>query len=155
MTKQTIHPAHDFALQLLFPAARAMLTATFIIIGLRQLMHWSGALDEMVGDGMPRSSVLLLGSIAFRLFGGFLVLVGLRAKYGAALLVAFFLPAAFLAHNFWAMPAARQTHESIEFLNNLAIAAGALLVALNGAGPFSIDSGPSMQSGWSITSENS
>jgi uncharacterized membrane protein YphA (DoxX/SURF4 family) len=44
-----------------------------------------------------------------------------------------------LAHDFWAMPTARQTHEMIEFLNNLAMAGGALMVALNGAGPLSID----------------
>jgi putative oxidoreductase len=89
---------------------------------------------------MPRSSILLVGSIAFRLVGGFSVLLGFRARIGGFLLVAFIAPAAFLAHDFWAMPAARQAHETIEFLNNMAIAAGALLVALNGAGPLSIDS---------------
>ncbi len=126
--------------QLLFPVARSMLAATFIISAIRHIIHWSAALDEMAGDGMPRSSFLLLGSVAFRLLGGLSVLVGIRAKLGAAMLVAFIVPAAFLAHDFWAMPAARQTHETIEFLNNMAIAAGALLVALNGAGPWSVDS---------------
>src|SRR5271154_6667407 len=96
---------------LLFLAARAMLTATFILSALRHLTHWSAALDEMAGDGMPRSSILLLGSITFRLLGGLSVLVGFRARIGAALLVFFILPAAFLAHDFWAMPAERQTHE--------------------------------------------
>jgi putative oxidoreductase len=126
----------------LWLAARAMLTATFILSALRHLTHWSAALDEMVGDGMPRSSILLLGSITFRLLGGLSVLVGFRGRIGAALLVLFILPAAFLAHDFWAMPTERQTHEMIEFLNNLAIAGGALLVALNGPGPWSIDSIP-------------
>jgi uncharacterized membrane protein YphA (DoxX/SURF4 family) len=116
-----------------------MLTATFIISAVRHLTHWSAALDEMAGDGMPRSPALMLGSIALRLLGGFSVLLGFRARYGAALLVGFIVPAAFLAHDFWAMPAARQTHETIEFLNNMAIAAGALLVVLHGAGPWSID----------------
>jgi putative oxidoreductase len=125
--------------QLLFPLARAMLAATFIISAVRHLTHWSAALEEMAGDGMPRSSFLLLGSVAFRLVGGLSVLIGLRARAGATMLVVFIVPAAFLAHDFWAMPAVRQTHEMIEFLNNMAIAAGALLVALNGPGPVSID----------------
>jgi uncharacterized membrane protein YphA (DoxX/SURF4 family) len=129
---------HTFV-QLLFPVARAMLAATFIVSALRHITHWSAALDEMAGDGMPRSSFLLLGSIAFRLIGGLSILLGLRARIGATLIVAFIVPAALLAHDFWAMPAARQTHETIEFLNNLAIAAGAMLIALNGAGPWSID----------------
>jgi uncharacterized membrane protein YphA (DoxX/SURF4 family) len=94
----------------------------------------------MAGDGMPRSSVLLLGSISLRLIGGPTVLFGFYARSGAGLLLAFVIPAALLAHEFWAMPATRQTHETIEFLNNMAIAAGALLVLLNGPGPLSIDS---------------
>ena len=125
--------------ELLFPLARAMLAATFIISAVRHLTHWSAALDEMAGDAMPRSSLLLIGSVAFRLAGGLSVLLGFRARFGAALLVMFIVPAAFLAHDFWVMPEARRTHETVEFLNNMAIAAGALLVMLNGAGPFSID----------------
>jgi putative oxidoreductase len=119
--------------------ARAMLTATFILSALRHLTHWSAALDEMAGDGMLRSSILLLGSITFRLLGGLLVLTGFRARIGATLLVLFIVPAAFLAHDFWAMPPERQTHEMIEFLNNMAIAGGALLVALKGPGAWSFD----------------
>jgi len=126
--------------QLLFPLARAMLAATFIISAVRHLTHWSVALDEMAGDAMPRSSLLLIGSVALRLAGGLSVLLGFRARSGAALLLVFVVPAAFLAHDFWMMPEARRTHEAVEFLNNMAIAAGALLVVLNGAGAWSIDS---------------
>src|SRR6266566_1100555 len=128
------------AIELLFPVARVMLSATFVISAVRHITHWSAALDEMAGDGMPRSSLLLTGSIVLRLIGGLSILFGCYARAGAALLVVFVVPAALLAHNFWAMPAARQTHELIEFLNNLAMAAGALLITLNGPGPWSIDS---------------
>jgi putative oxidoreductase len=134
--KRALHLTHE----ILFLLARAMLSATFIISAVRHLTHWSAALDEMAGDGMPRSSILLLGSVAFRLFGGLSVLLGFRARVGAGLLVAFIVPAALLAHDFWAMPSARQTHETIEFLNNMAIAAGAMLVLLNGPGPLTLDS---------------
>src|SRR6201995_5624808 len=104
-------------IRLLFPIARAMLSATFLISALRHITHWSAALDEMAGDGMPRSSFLLTGSIVLRLVGGLSILLGVYARAGAALLVVFVVPAALLAHNFWAMPASRQTHELIEFLN--------------------------------------
>ena len=127
------------AIELLYPLARAMIAGTFIISALRHITHWSAALDEMVADGMPRSSFLLLGSIAFRLIGGLSIVIGFHARIGAALLVAFVLPAGVIAHSFWSMPPERQTHETIEFLNNLAMAGGALLIVLNGAGPVSID----------------
>jgi uncharacterized membrane protein YphA (DoxX/SURF4 family) len=94
----------------------------------------------MAADGVPRSSFLLIGSIGLRLIGGLAVLLGFYARTGAALLVAFVLPAAVLAHDFWTMPPGRQKHETIEFLNNLAMAGGALLIVLNGAGSVSIDS---------------
>jgi putative oxidoreductase len=117
-----------------------MIAATFVISAIRHITHWSAALDEMAADGVPRSSFLLMGSIGLRLIGGLAVLLGFYARTGAALLVAFVLPAAVLAHDFWAMPPGRQTHETIEFLNNLAMAGGALLIVLNGAGSVSIDS---------------
>ena len=71
--------AQDIGYGLLFPLGRAMLSATFIISAVRHLTHWSAALDEMVGDGMPRSSILLIGSITFRLLGGLSVLLGFHA----------------------------------------------------------------------------
>jgi uncharacterized membrane protein YphA (DoxX/SURF4 family) len=87
-----------------------MLTATFVVSAVRHLTHWSAALDEMAGDGMPLSSFLLTGSIVLRLIGGLSILLGFYARAGAALLVVFVVPAALLAHNFWAMLPARQTH---------------------------------------------
>lgn len=132
------NPQHH-AVQALFPIARAMLAATFVLSAARHMSHWPAALDEMASFGMPRSSFLLTGSIALRLVGGLAVLVGFHARTGAAMLIAFVLPAAVLGHNFWAAPPARRTHESIEFLNNVSMAGGALLVVLVGAGPLSID----------------
>lgn len=116
-----------------------MLAATFNVSTLRHITHRSVALDEMARYRMPRSSFLLIGSIALRLIGGLSILIGFHAGIGSMLLFAFVVPAALPAHDFWAMPAARQTHETIDFLNDLAIAAGTLLIALHGAGPWSID----------------
>ena len=95
--------------------------------------------EGIAGEAMPRSSFLLGSSIMLRLIGRRSILLGVHARAGAALIVIFVLPDAILAHDFRAMPAARQTHELIEFVNNLAMAAGALLVVLNGAGPWSAD----------------
>lgn len=139
------HPA----IQVLYPIARALLAATFILSAVRHLTHWSAALDEMGGFGMPQSSFLLTGSIVLRLVGGLGVLVGFHARTAAALLVVFVLPAAVLGHNFWGAPPMERTHETIEFLNNLSMAGGALLIVLHGAGPLSIDAmrkrGPSLR----------
>jgi putative oxidoreductase len=119
----------------LFPIARALLVGTFVLSAIKHLTHWGAALDEMSNLGMPRSGLLMAGSISLRLIGGLSVLTGYRARIGAALLLAFVLPATFLGHAFWAMPLEKQSHESVEFLNNLAMAGGVLFVLLAGPSP--------------------
>ncbi len=116
--------------------ARALLIGTFVISALKHLTHWTAALDEMVALGMPRSSFLMAGSILLRLAGGLLVLTGSCVRLGAALLLAFVLPATFLGHAFWTMPAAKQPHELVEFLNNLSMSGGVLIVLIAGTSPF-------------------
>jgi putative oxidoreductase len=129
----------ESAMSFLYPVARACLAATFIISALRHLFNWSAALDEMAGFGMPRSMVLLIGSIALRLAGGLSVLAGFEARWGAVLLLLFVVPATFLGHAFWAKPAGERTHEFIEFLNNLSMTGGVLLVLIAGSGAVSVD----------------
>jgi len=70
----------------------------------------------------------MAGSVTLRLVGGIAVLSGYRERIGAGLLLAFVLPATFLGHDFWSMPPAKQPHELIEFLNNLAMAGGVMMV---------------------------
>jgi putative oxidoreductase len=116
-----------------------MLSATFIVSAIRHLSDWQAGLNEIQQLAMPRSSALLFGSIMLRLTGGILVLLGYRAKIGGLLLACFVLPAAVLAHGFWMFPAERQLHESIEFLNDLSMAGGAILIAAVGSGGWSLD----------------
>ena len=42
-------------------------------------------------------------------------------------------------HNFWAVPAGQQQMEMVNFLKNIAIGGGLLIVLGRGAGAFSID----------------
>jgi uncharacterized membrane protein YphA (DoxX/SURF4 family) len=67
-----------------FAAARTLLVATFVVSAINHLTHWTAALDEMTGLGMPRSGILMAGSIVLRLTGGLLVLTGIRGRLGAA-----------------------------------------------------------------------
>ena len=127
------------AMNYLYPVARACLTATFILSAVRHLFHRNAALDEMEGFGMPRSPFLLAGSIVLRLAGGLSVLTGFHARWGAVLLLLFVVPATFFGHAFWGKPVEKRTHESIEFLNNLSMAGGLLLVLIAGSGAFSVD----------------
>ena len=73
------------------------------------------------------------------IIGGLLLLVGFKARYAAILLFLFTVAATFLGHQFWVDPS-----QQTQFLKNLVIMGALLMLAVHGAGPYSVDdrSGP-------------
>ena len=92
-------------------------------------------------QGAPLASigVPLMGVIS--LVGGLSVLLGYRAKIGAWLIVAFLLVVTPIMHRFWGLtdPMMAQV-QMINFMKNLSMLGGALLITQFGAGPLSLDS---------------
>ena len=125
--------------EIIYTLARVMFSATFVVSAVRHSCNREAALNEMATGGMPRSNILLLGSIVLRLLGGLSVLLGFHARVGGALLVVFMLPATFIVHAFWRKPPESRTHEVVELLNDLAITAAALFVVVSGSGTVSLD----------------
>jgi putative oxidoreductase len=91
-------------------------------------------------QGVPLASVLVPSAGVLALLGGLSVLLGYRAKIGAWLLVAFLVPVTVMMHNFWAIsdPQMAQMQQG-QFMKNLAMLGGALLITHFGAGPVSLD----------------
>jgi uncharacterized membrane protein YphA (DoxX/SURF4 family) len=85
----------------------------------------------------PKFMVVLTGLML--LVGGLSVLLGLWVKVGAALLVIFLIPTAFIMHNFWAItdPMGR-ANDQAHFLKDVALAGAALMFFVYGTGAFSI-----------------
>jgi putative oxidoreductase len=85
-----------------------------------------------------RQDLLLYGAIFLLVVGGILVLLGYRAKLGALLLLAYWVPVTFIVHSFWNDPEAMRRIESVMFMHNMGIVGGLLLVYVNGSGKYSI-----------------
>ena len=69
-----------------------------------------------------------------------LVAAGFYSRVGAVFLVLFLVPVTFYMHNFWTIDEAKErTEQMINFMKNVAIAGGIMLVLAFGAGPWSID----------------
>ena len=66
-------------------------------------------------------------------------MLGFKARLGGWALVLYLIPVSHIFHNFWAFTGAEQQMQMINFLKNLAIMGGLLLVALRGAGKPCID----------------
>ena len=91
-------------------------------------------------QGAPLASigVPLMGVIS--LLGGLSILLGYRAKIGAWLIVLFLVLVTPIMHKFWGVadPMMAQA-QMINFMKNLSMLGGALLITQFGAGPLSLD----------------
>jgi putative oxidoreductase len=118
---------------------RILLSLIFILSGLGKIGDWSGTAGSMAAKGMVAVPFFLTMAILFELGGGLTVLLGFKARLGAWALVFYLIPVSLIFHNFWAFTGAEQRMQVINFLKNLAIMGGLLLVALRGAGKPCID----------------
>jgi putative oxidoreductase len=122
----------------LAPVGRALFALIFIGGGLGHFNPHTIAFAA--SQGVPLAGVLVPLSGVMALLGGLSILVGYRVSWGALLLVAFLLPITFTMHRFWGLSdAAAAEMQMVQFLKNLALTGGALLIGHLGAGPFSLD----------------
>jgi putative oxidoreductase len=99
-----------------------------------------GTIAYAASHGVIMANILVPLSGLMALLGGFSVLLGFKAKYGAWLLVLFLVPVTLTMHNYWAIadPVMRGTQQ-IMFMKNLSMLGAALLIAHFGSGPLSVD----------------
>jgi putative oxidoreductase len=83
--------------------------------------------------------LLLWGSVIVLLLGATMLLLGYRVKLGAFLLLLYWIPLTFILYQFWkagTKPALREMSQ--QFMKNMAIAGGLLMVFANGSGRYSM-----------------
>ena len=112
-------------------AARIALAALFIIAGLGKISGYEGVAGYMQSMGVP--GFLLPLVIALEIVGGLAIAVGYRTRLAAFLLAGFSVLSGLIFHS--PLDPAEQTN----FLKNLAIAGGFLLLFVHGAGRLSLD----------------
>jgi len=118
---------------------RILLALTFLVSGFGKIGGWNETAGYMASKGMPLVPLFLVAGILLEIGGGLSVLLGFRARLGAAALIVFLIPATFIFHNFWALEGMDQQINMIMFMKNLSILGGLLLVVAFGPGPISID----------------
>ena len=115
-------------------AARILLVPIFVASALAKLTNWPETTARMTEASVPIADVMLAGALILEIVGAALVLLGLFARIGAVMLLAFLVPVTLLMHPFWIDAA-----ELTDFLKNAAIAGGLVMIAALGAGHFSLD----------------
>jgi len=120
-------------------AGRFFFTLIFIMSGLGKIADWQGTTAYMSAAGMPMVDLFLGGAIVLEVVGGLSILLGYRARWGALLLIVFLVPATFIFHAFWTLPAEAQQMQMILFMKNISMLGALIFITINGAGPASLD----------------
>lgn len=85
-----------------------------------------------------QQDVLLIGVLLFLIVGSLLVLFGYYANIGAFLLLFYWLPFTMIVFSFWNDPEEIRRINSLQFMHNMAICGGLLLLIANGSGKYSV-----------------
>jgi putative oxidoreductase len=117
---------------------RIMMAVIFLFSGFGKITGFAGTAGYMASKGLPMVEVLLVASIVIEIGGALMLILGYKAKLGAAALFLWMIPVTLVFHNFWAVPAAEQQLQMIMFMKNLAMLGGLLYIMAFGSGPMSL-----------------
>ena len=118
---------------------RILLATIFLYEAIDSIWYFKKTKAIMTSYGINfQQDLLLMASIFLLLLGGTLLLIGYRSRFGAVLILIYWIPLTFIVHSFWNDPPEVRRMESILFMKNMAIAGGLLSVFVNGSGKFSV-----------------
>ncbi len=120
-------------------AGRILLAIIFLLSGFNKFAAWDQTAGYMASKGMPLVPFFLVCAALIELAGGLSVLLGFKARLGAAALFLYLIPTTLIFHNFWALEGMEQQVQMVMFLKNLAIMGGLLLLFAFGPGGSSLD----------------
>ena len=117
-------------------------------IGLALVFLWSGYtkfaypaanIGYMQAYGMPAADILIWPAALVEVIGGAMLALGWKTRWAAMALIAFTVPATFIFHAYWGVPADQALNQQIHFMKNLAILGGLLTVFAYGSGRYALD----------------
>ena len=115
-------------------ASRILLSILFFVAGYGKITHVAGTTGYLGKLGLPMPEVLVWGVIAIELVGALLIVLGWQTRVVAWIMALFTLGTALIGHKFWIDPS-----QATQFMKNLGIMGGFLLLAAYGPGRASID----------------
>jgi putative oxidoreductase len=118
---------------------RFLFSVIFLLSG--PTLFSSASAGYAASQGVPLANILVPVSGVLCILGSLSIILGYKARIGAAMIIVFLLPVTLVFHHFWTMadPGARE-NEMIEFLKNISMLGGAIVILIHGAGPYSLDS---------------
>ena len=119
--------------------ARILLAVIFVISGYGKIGGFDGIAAAIASKGVPLPQVAAAITILVELGGGILLVLGWKTRWVALIFFLWLIPTTVLFHDFWASPPDQYEAQHINFMKNLAIMGGMLMVYAFGPGRLSID----------------
>lgn len=127
--------------------SRILLSSVFIVYGYMKFVNVGSILNnpgtkrfmEMFAGGATPPIALGYLIAALELIGGILILVGFKTRWVSYAFVIWLIIATYLGHPFWGMEGAARGGNMAHFYKNLGLMGGFLLLAMQGAGSYSVD----------------
>ncbi len=118
---------------------RILIAFIFLFEAYDSIAFFKATKEKMIDYGITwQTEPLLIAGIFLLILGGILVLIGYRSGFGATLLLLYWIPITFIVHAWWKETGDLQRVESMDFMKNMAIVGGLLIIIVNGSGRYSI-----------------
>ena len=107
---------------------RVVFAYFFLYSGFSHLTKLSAYSQYAGASGVPAPTLLTAISGVMLLAGGLSILLGVQVRWGALLITAFLIPAAFTVHKFWGIPdPMMQANQAAHFWKNIALTGACLM----------------------------
>jgi putative oxidoreductase len=118
---------------------RVAMSWIFLSSGFTKLTDVAAFSAGLAKRGVPAPSFMgWLGAIV-EFGGGLLILLGVKLRYTAILMILFVIVATLISHRYWEYPVDQLVAQKTNFWKNITIIGGMLFMFLAGAGRYSVD----------------
>lgn len=112
-------------------AIRLLMASMFVESFLDKLLHWDGYLQETITKGIPFPAIGLGMAVAVEALGSATLISSKFIRLGAFMLAGYVFVLGFFYFNFWNLSGIDAVMARKEFLKDLAVIAGLLLIVLD------------------------
>lgn len=121
--------------------SRLFISAIFVQGALGKILGWSGQASYMQSHNLPAQLIAPMLAIALLIeaAGVLCLFVGWQARTAAFVMFIYLGVVSVLLHNFWAAQGASAGGMQTQFLKNLGVMGGLLMIAAHGPGRWSAD----------------
>lgn len=119
---------------------RWAIAAIFLLSGIFKFVLYSSTVDYMASKGLPYAGLLLVIAALIEILAAVFIILGWKTRWASYVLLLYLIPVTYVFHDFWNIedPIASQL-QFYQFLKNLAIFGGLLLLVSRGSGSLAVD----------------